>query len=62
MSEEKKELTPEQKIQLAQKEAVLLMQQKIVRVGKEINDLLEKEGLEIIIDHTINIIPRRQRQ
>jgi hypothetical protein len=62
MEEEKKELTPEQQIAEAQKKAILLMEQKIIRVTKQINELLEKEGLELSVNHTIDIIPRRQRQ
>jgi len=60
MSEEKKELTSEQQEKLneylkQQKE----LDEKMQRVGKEINELLNKEGLVLVTEHLIKLVPKR---
>jgi len=56
----KKEINPEQQAKIdeylkLQKE----LEENIQRVGKEINELLNKEGLMLVTGHVINIVPKR---
>jgi len=60
MSDEKKELTPEQQIKLdeylkLQKE----MQEKVDKASAEIGKILESYGLTMMIDHFIKLVPKR---
>jgi Skp family chaperone for outer membrane proteins len=50
---EERELTPEQKLQI---EAQKLLNEKIQRVQFAIQEILEKEGVNLIIDHAIRIV------
>jgi len=50
------ELTPEQKLQ---QEAQALLRNKIQRASKVINDVLNKEGLRLVVNQSIDLIPRQ---
>jgi len=61
MSDEKKELTPEQQIKVEeylklQKET----QEKILKVGKQLEAILEENGLTLSIDQRIIIVPKQK--
>ena len=38
-------------------EQIKVMQEKIQRVSKQINEILQKEGLTTRIDHVVNLYP-----
>lgn len=67
MDEEKKIPTPEEiqkqleEQKKKQEEAIKTLKEKIERVGKEIGDILEREGLDLYVDHEIRIVPQRRR-
>jgi hypothetical protein len=67
MEEEKKVPTPEEiqkqleEQKKKQEEAIKILKEKIERVGKEIGDILEREGLDLYVDHEIRIVPQRRR-
>ena len=50
------ELTEEQKLQI---QAQQLLRAKIQRAAKVINEVLEKEGLRLITNQTIDLVPRQ---
>lgn len=60
MSEEKMELSPEEKIKLAQEEAKKELMKKIARAGKEIEEILAREGLALDVDHVVRLTPKRR--
>jgi hypothetical protein len=57
MDEIKKELTPEEN-QKQREEAIKLLQEKIMRASKEIDAILEREGLDIRVIHSISVVPK----
>ena len=67
MEEEKKIPTPEEiqkqleEQKKKQEETIKILKEKIERVGKEIGDILEREGLDLYVDHEIRIVPQRRR-
>jgi len=67
MEEEKKVPTPKEiqkqleEQKKKQEEAIKILKEKIERVGKEIGDILEREGLDLYVDHEIRIVPQRRR-
>lgn len=52
------ELTAEQKLQ---QEAQKLLREKEARVYEGIRKVLDAEGMDLVVDHTIKIIQRQQR-
>lgn len=67
MDEEKKTPTPEEiqkqleEQKAKQEEAIKALKEKIQRVSEEIGAILEREGLDLYVDHEIRIVPQRRR-
>lgn len=60
--EEKKEITPDELkvLQEQQIKAQQELQEKLDRAGKEINAILDREGLTLIANQVVQLVPRKR--
>jgi hypothetical protein len=52
-------LTPEEQEQKKHQEAHKAMLEKITRTQKEIGEILTREGLTLVVNHQISIVPKQ---